>query len=163
MKGEAFGSSSASPAGHADRIAADSGGDRSSVANVCIGSRQLTGKSRSVSIRMKLESLFIRRMVRCILCHDVIEAWTLCEWHHIHERQLGGPNSPDNVGPVHRDPCHRKATARFARDRAHIERLRLKAAGKVSKGPIINSRGFDRTKRRRLDGTVVDRPAPKPT
>ena len=122
---------------------------------------QTVAKSRSVPLRTKLESLFLRQMVRCILCHEVVESWEQCEWHHIHERQLGGPNSPDNVGPVHIDPCHRKASARFARDRAHVQRLRLKAAGKARQKAKIQSKGFDRSRTRRFDGSVVNRTTPK--
>lgn len=111
----------------------------------------------AISLKLKLDSLLLRRMVVCILCRETITSWEECEWHHIHERELGGRDSPDNVGPVHREPCHQRATARFARDRAHIIRLRKKAAGKWPRGAKIYSRGFDRTKTRHLDGSVADR------
>jgi hypothetical protein len=58
---------------------------------------------------------------------------------------------------VHREPCHRKASARFARDRAHIARILAKAAVKRQRSSKMSSSEFDMSMTRRFDGSVVPR------
>ncbi len=101
----------------------------------------------SIPLGMKLDALFLRGMVRCIICKEVIATRAECQWHHVHEVILDGPNEADNIGPVHADPCHKKATARLARDLGHIRRLtganKPKPKTTWAKRPFPKSRGFE--------------------
>lgn len=60
---------------------------------------------------MKLTSLFLRGMVVCVECGEVIATEHDCEWDHRIALGNGGEHSPENIGPIHRrmgeSGCHR--------------------------------------------------------
>ena len=65
---------------------------------------------------------------------------------------LGNEDKPDRLLCV---PCAKIKTARDARERARCKRLAK--GGKTRRGPKIQSRGFDKTLTRGLDGKVRER------
>jgi 5-methylcytosine-specific restriction endonuclease McrA len=78
---------------------------------------------------------------------------------HIVPIWLGGSEDDSNVQVLHR-ACDAPKTANDAKVRAKVKRLHKKASGFEKKGPRLRSRGFDKTRTRRFDGSVVKRAPP---
>lgn len=89
---------------------------------------------------------------RCAECGKPFEPGDLIEYDHIHQLAMGGADDPSNLRPVHVTPCHKGKSAKDAAARGKVRRLT--GATPKRAGPKIRSRGFDRTFRKRLDGTV---------
>jgi len=76
---------------------------------------------------------------------------------HIKPLWGGGDNSLDNLQALCKE-CHSKKTALEATSRAKADRQRRfmeEGRGKKRKGPAMQSRGFDKTLRRKMNGEVV--------
>jgi len=73
------------------------------------------------SATMKLASLYALGQIKCALCGAVLTA-DGTEWDHIAAVILDGPHEADNLRPLDAD-CHKRVTARLARDLGHIRRL----------------------------------------
>lgn len=111
---------------------------------------------RAPTLTMKLESLYALGQIKCALCREVLtEAET--QWDHVHALVLDGPDVGTNLRPLH-VACHQRITARLARDLGHIRRLT--GANKPRPKKPIPARGFDRTRRRKMNGTVETRTPP---
>lgn len=106
----------------------------------------MTARPSTPSLGKQIAALYELGMVRCRMRDDVLTAGTV-EWDHVHAWTLGGADDGSNLRPLC-SPCHKRATAKLARDRAHIARLR----GETCTAPRkkITSRGFDRTRRKKM-------------
>ena len=91
---------------------------------------------------------------RCAVCCHKFEAGERIDIDHIHQLATGGADDESNLRPLH-PWCHKIKTREDAKVRGKIRRL----SGETKKRPAkpIQSRGFDRTKSRRFDGTVTTR------
>ena len=81
----------------------------------------------------------------------------LIRQEHLHQRATGGQHTLKNVSLWRVKPC---AVAKDKRDSLDRKKLRsLTKTTKKSQRPKakIQSRGFDKTKTKRMDGTVVSR------
>lgn len=108
---------------------------------------------KSISKAQKAR-VFLAWHGRCARCCHKLEAGDRVDYDHIVPVWLGGKNEDDNLRPLH-FRCHLDRTKIDARDRAHVKRLNgttPKRAGKP-----IRSRGFDRSKTRKFNGTVIPR------
>ena len=100
--------------------------------------------------------------IRCALCGGYILPGDLTIREHMHALGLGGFDVPDNWRLVHK-PCARKktigtkATSAGSDTQLMAKHRRLTGKNKPKRKHEIQSRGFDKTKTRRLDGTVVSR------
>ncbi len=76
---------------------------------------KMTAKQRAVFLDM--------HNARCCWCGDAItdDAWDV---EHELARELGGSDEPDNLRPIHRDPCHRAKTAIDIKAIAKSNRIR---------------------------------------
>jgi 5-methylcytosine-specific restriction protein A len=92
----------------------------------------------------------------CALCGDkIIGAWDI---DHRIELALGGKHEPSNWRIAHKS-CHRQRTSERAPVLAKVKRILRREAGETrTKRPIPN-RPFNKTLRRRFDGTVERRDA----
>lgn len=114
----------------------------------------MTARPSTPSVGKQIAALYALGMVRCRMCDGVLTAATT-EWDHVFQHAMGGPDVPDNLRPLC-GPCHKVKTRIDAKARGKVRRLR----GETGNGPKrpLNSRGFDKTRRRKMNGTVV--PAP---
>ena len=98
----------------------------------------------------------------CPLCGLPIQPGVKTIREHMHALGLGGADNPDNWRLVHK-PCARRKTigtkATTAGSDANLMAKHRHLTGQNKPRPKrpIKSRGFDKTKTRRLDGTVVPR------
>ncbi len=79
----------------------------------------MKAKRPSIPLGLKLDCLFIHKMVICSLCKTPIEARTDCQFDHIHALHLDGPHVADNLRPVHIE-CHKRKSALEARGRKKV-------------------------------------------
>lgn len=91
-----------------------------------------------------------------ILCHHK----TIRE--HMHALGLGGADTPDNWRLVHKECADRKtngtkATSAGSDTQLMAKHRRLTGKNKPKPKRKVQSRGFDKTLTKRLDGTVVRR------
>ena len=82
------------------------------------------------------------------------------EFDHELDLWTHGDNSTENFRALLKVPCHKAKTAKDAKARAKSKRIIAKAdpvarAARQAKKAKIRSRGFDKTKRRKMDGTVA--------
>ncbi len=99
----------------------------------------------------------------CPLCYESIlpGGKTICE--HLHALGLGGEDTPENRRLVHKycaDIKTRGTRATTAGSDVHLIAKGKRLRGETGQGRLkrkIKSRGFDKTKTKRLDGTVVPR------
>ena len=77
------------------------------------------------------------------------------EADHAHPHTLGGGNEPDNLRHLCK-PCHAIKTKTDVKAIAKCKRIARKLAGtwRQPKGRKLTGRGFDKTLRRKMDGTV---------
>ena len=100
--------------------------------------------------------------IPCALCSHKILPGDKTIREHMHALGLGGFDVPDNWRLVHK-PCARKktigtkATSAGSDTQLMAKHRRLTGKNKPKRKHEIQSRGFDKTKTRRLDGTVVSR------
>ena len=91
---------------------------------------------------------------RCAKCCKRFEAGERIDIDHVHQLATGGADDESNMRPLH-PWCHAIKTREDAKVRGKIRRLNgttPKRAGKP-----IRSRGFDRSKTRKFNGTVIPR------
>lgn len=118
------------------------------------------------SLRIK-EEMLARFNGNCGLCGQ-----PLCgriDWDHIIPLALGGLDDPSNLQPVHAEGCHSEKTKRDikrirkadrqglrAGPRARLRRRKAQGLGsKLQSRRKIVSAGFDKTRTKRFDGTVI--------
>lgn len=118
------------------------------------------------SLRVK-ETLLAKQNGKCSLCGQ--ELCGRIDWDHIIPLALGGPDTPENLQAVHADGCHsektkqdikriRKADRQGLRagPRARLRRRKAQGLGsKLQSRRKIVSAGFDKTRTKRFDGTVI--------
>lgn len=75
----------------------------------------------TLTTKQKLEVLI--RYSRCPECGERFDGLDSIDWDHIGQLEITGDNSLENFRPLHRDGCHKRKTAKDARDRAHGRRL----------------------------------------
>lgn len=75
---------------------------------------------------------------------------------HVLPLWCGGTNDLDNR-QLWRKPCAAKKTAQEAKERGHIKRIIKKSDPATRKPPRLKSRGFDRTLRKKMNGSVERR------
>jgi 5-methylcytosine-specific restriction endonuclease McrA len=92
---------------------------------------------------------------KCWMCGQVT-AMTGPEVRYDHRIpiELSGSEDDSNVFPLHREPCDRIKTKADAAKIAKMRRLRKKRDPDTRKPSVMKSRGFDKTVKRRLNGTV---------
>lgn len=114
----------------------------------------MTARPSTPSVGKQIAALYALGMVRCRMCDGVLTA-TTTEWDHVHQHATGGADDAENLRPLC-EPCHKIKTRNDAKARGKVRRLR----GETCNGPKrpINSRGFDKTRRRKMNGTVEARP-----
>lgn len=95
---------------------------------------------------------------RCARCCKSFEPGERVDIDHHHQLATGGADEFLNWRPLH-PWCHAIKTREDAKVRGKIRRLN--GTTPKRRGKPIRSRGFDTSKSRRLDGTVVSRPAPR--
>jgi 5-methylcytosine-specific restriction endonuclease McrA len=78
------------------------------------------------------------------------------QFDHIHADVHGGAHEYQNLRPIH-IPAHKKKTKADIQAKAKVDRI----LGITCNGPTkkIQSRGFDKTKTRKFNGSVVPRGA----
>lgn len=91
----------------------------------------------------------------CYLSKRKIRAGEKWDAEHVIAIINGGENRERNLAPALVAP-HREKTARDVKIKAKTASIRMKHLGiKPKGGRKIESRGFDKTKTKRFDGTVV--------
>lgn len=66
-------------------------------------------KRKTITDRMKLESLFWSATIICAGCGKAIFACDAVEWDHFTPLALGGEHEPYNIRPLHKS-CHSRKT-----------------------------------------------------
>jgi hypothetical protein len=125
----------------------------------------MTEKRKQLT-RAQIAELTLRQMGKCLRCSERLDFATNGAVIDEHLRPLadGGTNETSNRAFFCK-PCATPKTAKEARDRGKSKRIaegrtqadkrtRAKAEGKHRP---IRSRGFDKTRTRRMDGTVERR------
>lgn len=86
------------------------------------------------------------------LCHICKLPVTGPGWHadHVPPLKDGGENRESMIKPAHAK-CHVAITAQQAKDRAPIERKKMKDSGAISPAKSIRSRGFEKTDKPRKE------------
>ncbi len=87
-------------------------------------------------------------------CHTKLSRQEGYQFDHITALALGGADRPDNLRAV-RVPCHKRISALDISMIRKADRQRKAYLGtKKQRGPKMQSRGFDKRLRRRMDGTI---------
>lgn len=76
-------------------------------------------------------------------------------WDHRVPLAIGGTNELSNMEPHHAGPCAVRKTAKDAKVRAKVKRIRARADHSRRRRKAIVSRGFDKSLRRKMSGEVV--------
>lgn len=112
--------------------------------------------STPIPERVKLR-VFRRWGGRCYLTGTRINPTDTWEVEHILALGLGGANRESNLAPVLKEP-HKVKTKADTRAMRKADRIAKKHLGITKrKGPKLQGRGFDKTRSRRMDGSVVSR------
>lgn len=111
-------------------------------------------KREAITPAMKIDCLLFRYSITCGICGREIGPGTPVEWDHVHALVHGGPHIFTNLRPVH-ERCHKAKTKADVQAKAKGDRI----LGLTCNGPkkAIKSRGFDKTKTRKVNGEVVAR------
>lgn len=109
---------------------------------------------QAITPAMKVLCLLHRADVRCSICGEILKPADDIEWDHIWALTHGGPHDYSNLRPLHYE-CHKIKTKADIQARAKVLRITGVTKGRVSKP--LRSRGFDKTKTKRFDGSVVRR------
>lgn len=99
--------------------------------------------------------VFEKYQGRCYLSGRKITPADTWELDHIVALCNGGENRESNLAPAI-TAKHKEKTAKDVAERAKVDRIRKKHLGikKSSGRKTIQSRGFDKTRRKKMDGTV---------
>ena len=113
--------------------------------------RGFLGKGRKWRIWKSREGL-------CAWCMKPVE-WIgpNTVYDHFIPLALGGPDTDDNLRPLHRRPCDAIKTALDVKRIAKAERLRKRINGTRRVRKKIESPGFDKRLRKKMSGEVVKR------
>ena len=100
--------------------------------------------------------------IRCMVCDACIYPGGPTIREHMHALGLGGKDVPKNWRLVHKTCAKRKtfgtkATSAGSDTQLMAKHRRLTGQNKPKRVREIRSRGFDKKKTKRLDGTVVPR------
>lgn len=105
-------------------------------------------------------------VIPCYRCRLQIEDAQNTEREHLHELELGGPDTLDNMRFSHKVPCHHEITNGNGATSAGSSKNRIGKAKrgererlfgkKPTKNPI-RSRGFDKRLTKHFDGRVEKR------
>jgi len=107
---------------------------------------------RAMTPKRRLEAL-LRSNGRCARCK--VKLGEEFEVDHPITLFLGGPDDASNTVALC-VPCHRgEKTPADAKAHAKVRRILAREEGTRRPRKAIPSRGFDKTKRKRMDGTVV--------
>jgi hypothetical protein len=95
----------------------------------------------------------------CTVCHLPCDPYgSTVVWDHRLQLAIGGTNDLSNMECHHNSPeCSGAKTRSDATARAKVKRIIAKENGETKLKRPIKSRGFDKTKTRRLDGTIKER------
>jgi 5-methylcytosine-specific restriction endonuclease McrA len=120
-------------------------------------------EKRKPLTRSQIAEITLRQLGKCARCSERLDFATKGAVidEHLHPLADGGTNETDNRA-FYCKPCAKPKTAKEARDRGKSKRIaegRTQADRRAQRGPTIKSRGFDRTLKRRMDGTVTRRDA----
>jgi len=120
-------------------------------------------EKRKPLTRAQIAEITLRQLGKCARCSERLDFATKGAVidEHLHPLADGGTNETDNRA-FYCKPCAKPKTAKEARDRGKSKRIaegRTQADRRAQRGPQIKSRGFDRTLKRRMDGTVTRRDA----
>lgn len=93
----------------------------------------------------------------CMICRmPVLYSGPSVIWDHRVPLAIGGTNDLSNMEPHHAGPCAKMKTALDAKARAKVKRI-IKREADGPKPSRLQSRGFQKTLRKKLNGTVVRR------
>lgn len=99
--------------------------------------------------------VFLYRNGRCHMCGEKITGPYIVD--HGLQLWLGGADELDNLF-LHHPDCDKPKTAADAKRRAKTKRQKAKDEGTFAKPKRqIQSKGFDKSRRRKMDGSVVPR------
>jgi 5-methylcytosine-specific restriction endonuclease McrA len=117
----------------------------------------MTEKRRPLT-RAQIAEITLRQLGKCARCSERLDFATKGAVidEHLHPLADGGTNETDNRA-FYCKPCAKPKTAKEARDRGKSKRIaegRTQADRRAQRGPTMQSRGFDRTWKKRMDGTV---------
>lgn len=106
--------------------------------------------------KQKLEVL-LRYDGRCAECRVKFDGKITPEFDHIHALGIAGTNDIDNFRPLCHGPgsCHAAKTLADVKAIAKGKRIRGETGNGLKKK--IQSQGFQKTMRRKMDGSVVPR------
>lgn len=105
--------------------------------------------------RVKLR-VFMAHGGRCYLSGRVIRPGDKWEVEHVLALSLGGANAEHNLAPALVEP-HKAKTRQDVARKAKADRIAKKHLGIAKPKKKIQSRGFDKTRRRLFSGEVVPR------
>lgn len=114
-------------------------------------------KRRAMTPARKLRILV--KQATCALCNGPLGDVFGIEFDHEIALACGGSDEDENIRALCRK-CHAEKTAEDAKPIAKIRRLRGEKgqqARRAKHGSKLRSRGFDKTYRKRMDGTVERR------
>lgn len=116
---------------------------------------------RRPTLRQQAE-IMLRQKGRCVGCRGKFVGFLGApEWDHIQPLALGGDNSTENFQALC-IPCHDKKTNGVAATTHGSDKFNIAKAGRIARGgkkksPGPKSRGFDKTRRKRMSGKVERR------
>ncbi len=111
------------------------------------------------------DQAFMRDRGRCVNCHKKLSrraglAFPAAEFDHDNADGFGGDNSLENCKTLCHD-CHSVKTKDDTKRMAHADRQGVRtgqqARRKKRDKPLMQSKGFDKTLTKKMDGTVVRR------
>lgn len=107
---------------------------------------------RTLSITKAMRArVILRQHGRCAACKEKFNAGDAIEMDHGHDLELDGPDIEANLFAKHRH-CHKKKTSQRATDRARIRKIL--GTTKAKPGRPLRSRGFDKSRRKKMNGDV---------
>lgn len=140
---------------------------------------RISTEKRKAPTRRQAVEIVLRQDGRCTVCGEKLQPGNIA-YDHIAALVHGGGNEIENYRAICADPCHKGKTRRDVQDRAKSNRITGKTktrnksarfsgprrgsdvlveeeavpAGGKPKGRKLQSRGFDKTLRQKMDGTV---------
>lgn len=103
-------------------------------------------------------AVYERQQGICAACGEWIHGWKF-EVDHVLERDLMGSNELSNLEALH-PSCHKAKTSARAGVLAKVHRLADETFSPLDETPSrLQSRGFDKSIRKKMDGSVVRSPS----
>lgn len=95
---------------------------------------------------------------RCYLCGEKVKAGEPWDAEHVLAWGLSFDDSDENLKVAHKDGCHAEKTKQDVKSIAKAKRQSGIEGGQWARrkksGPQLKSRGFDKTFRKKMNGTV---------